>query len=168
MGKAAGVSYAKAVFACGCFWSKEYFFSQQPGVVRTRVGFTGGHAEHPSYHEVCGKQTGHAEAVEVTYDPKRTSFETLARYFFEVHDPTVDRAQKGGQYRSAIFYQDQTQYGIALSLVDQLRKLGYLVTTRLAPAAPFWEAEKRHQKYCEVHGRQLSSKRVKRFELPAA
>lgn len=168
MGQTTGVRYRKAVFACGCFWSKEYFFAKQPGVVCTRVGFTGGHTEQPSYREVCGKQTGHAEAVEVTYDAEQTSFAALARYFFEIHDPTVDRTGKGGQYRSAIFYQDQEQHDIALSLIRQLQKLGYEVATRLAPAGTFWEAEERHQKYCQAHGRQPQPNRVRRFELPAA
>ena len=168
MGATTGVTYCKAVFACGCFWSKEYFFAQQPGVVSTRVGFTGGRTEQPSYREVCGKQTGHAEAVEVTYNSEQTSFEALARYFFEIHDPTVDRTDKGGQYRSAIFYQDQKQYDIALSLVQTLQKLGYKIATRLEPASPFWNAEERHQKYCDVRGRQPQPNQVKRFELPAA
>ena len=168
MGATTGVIYCKAVFACGCFWSKEYFFAKQLGVVSTRVGFTGGNTEQPGYREVCGKQTGHAEAVEVTFDSEQTSFETLARYFFEIHDPTVDRTGKGGQYRSAIFYQDQKQHGTALLLVGELQKLGYEVATRLEPAAPFWEAEERHQKYCETHCRQPQPNRVRRFELPAA
>lgn len=168
MGATTEVRYRKAVFACGCFWSKEYFFAKQPGVVSTRVGFTGGHTEQPSYREVCGKQTGHSEAVEVTYDTAQTSFEAISRYFFEVHDPTVDRTGKGGQYRSAIFYQDQEQHDIALSLIQKLRKLGYKVATRLEAATPFWEAEERHQKYCQVHGRQPQPKRVRRFESPTA
>ncbi|HKK78732.1 MAG TPA: peptide-methionine (S)-S-oxide reductase, partial [Phaeodactylibacter sp.] len=108
-----------------------------------------------------------AEAVEVTYDAEQTSFAALARYFFEIHDPTVDRTGKGGQYRSAIFYQDREQHDTALMFIQQLQKLGYEVATKLEPASPFWEAEERHQKYCDKHGRKPQPKQVKRFESPA-
>jgi peptide methionine sulfoxide reductase msrA/msrB len=168
MGTATGVNKAKAIFACGCFWSKEYFFSRLPGIMHTRVGFTGGHTTQPTYHEVCGKQTGHAEAVEVTFDPQEISFERLARFFFEIHDPTVDRSDKGGQYRSAIFYQNQEQYDIAHALIQQLQQLGYSVATTLEAATEFWEAEARHQQYCDVRGQKPRLHQVKRFDLPAA
>ncbi len=166
MGKA-DVNTKTAVFACGCFWSKEYFFRREPGVIRTRVGFTGGHTEHPTYRQVCTKTTGHAEAVEVTYDPEQTNFERLARFFFELHDPTIDRRAKGGQYRSAIFYQNRRQHQIARSLILQLENRGYEVVTQLEPAATFWEADRRHQQYCDVRGQVPHDSRRKRFDLPA-
>ncbi|MCB0554326.1 MAG: peptide-methionine (S)-S-oxide reductase MsrA [Phaeodactylibacter sp.] len=141
-----------AVFASGCFWSKEYFFGQAEGVVATRVGYTGGHTENPTYKEVCSKTTGHAEAVEISFDPSVTSFEVLARFFFELHDPTVDRRGNGGQYRSAIFYQNERQKAIAQELIEALQSNGFSVATQLEPAGPFWQAEARHQKYCDARG----------------
>lgn len=167
MGSAAKVNTAKAVFACGCFWSKEYFFSRLPGVIHTRVGFAGGHTTQPTYHEVCGKQTGHAEAVEISFDPKETSFERLTRFFFEIHDPTIDRTGKGGQYRSAIFYHNQEQYDTAYALMKQLQQLGYTPATSLEAAGTFWEAEARHQQYCDVRNQTPRLHQVKRFDLPA-
>lgn len=152
-----------AVFAAGCFWSKEYAFSRQPGVIATRVGYTGGHSPAPDYKSVCSKLTGHAEAVEVTFDPEQTSFADLAKYFFEIHDPTVDRRGKGGQYRSAIFYKDDEQRKIAAGLVEDLRKKGIAVVTELAPAGKFWRAEARHQKYCDTRGMQPTDRYTKRF-----
>lgn len=142
----------KATFACGCFWSKEYFLQQQPGVLSTRVGYTGGHAPNPTYRQVCTKTTGHAEAVEVTFDPEQTSFRTLATFFFNVHDPTIDRRAKGGQYRSAIFVHNTEQKEMAEGLLAQLRTNGYDPVTEVEPAGVFWPAEDRHQKYCEVRG----------------
>lgn len=141
-----------AVFAAGCFWSKEYFFNQAPGVIATRVGYTGGHTQHPTYKQVLTKTTGHAEAVEVTFDPTQTSFEQLARFFFEIHDPTIDRKDKGGQYRSAIFYQNQEQQAIAAKMIAALREKGLGIATTLESAGIFWQAEDRHQKYCDTHG----------------
>lgn len=153
----------KAVFAAGCFWSKEYFLAQQEGVVATRVGFTGGHKEAPTYKEVCAKDTGHAEAVEVTFDPEVVSFESLAKVFFEMHDPSIDRRAKGGQYRSAIFYQDEAQQEVAVALVQMLREQGVEVVTEVAPAGTFWQAEARHQKYCDSHGLTPKSHQTVRF-----
>lgn len=153
----------KAIFASGCFWSKEYFFAHAPGVVATRVGYTGGHTENPTYRQVLTKTTGHAEAVEVTFDPAQTSFETLAKLFFEIHDPTVDRTAKGGQYRSAIFYQNAEQQFIAEKLIAELTGKGFQVATTLEPANVFWQAEDRHQKYCDTRGMTPGSKRVVRF-----
>ncbi len=154
----------QAVFASGCFWSKEYFFSRAKGVVSTRVGYTGGHTENPTYKEVCSKKTGHAEAVEVTYDTEQTSFEQLARLFFEMHDPTYDRTDNGGQYRSAIFYLDEKQKETAQKLIDQLRANDYDVKTQLEEAGPFWPAEARHQKYCDSRGMEPKDYRKHRFE----
>lgn len=121
-------------------------------MVATRVGYTGGHKEFPTYKDVCAKTSGHAEAVEVAYDPERTSFETLARLFFELHDPTIDRRDRGGQYRSAIFCQDEEQKAVAAQLIEELRSNGREVVTQLEPAATFWQAEARHQKYCDARG----------------
>ncbi|MEO0338170.1 MAG: peptide-methionine (S)-S-oxide reductase MsrA [Bacteroidota bacterium] len=136
-------------------------------MIATRVGFTGGHKDHPTYKEVCKKDTGHAEAVEVTFDPEQTSFETLARYFFQFHDPTINRTDKGGQYRSAIFYQDQEQKATAEKLVQQLESNGYAVKTTLEAAGVFWKAEARHQKYCDSRGMQPKDRFVERFEILA-
>lgn len=155
---------AVAIFAAGCFWSKEYAFSRQPGVIATRVGYTGGFAENPSYREVCSKLTGHAEAVEVTYDPEKTDFQTLARFFFEIHNPSIDRRDKGGQYRSAIFYADEEQLAIAQDLIRQLEDRGIEVFTQLEPAGEFWTAEARHQKFCDTRGMEPTDRYTKRFE----
>lgn len=147
----------KAVFAGGCFWGMEYHFSKAEGVLSTRVGYTGGHAENPTYKEVCSGDTGHVEAVEVTFDPSETSYEKLARLFFEIHDPTqVDRQgpDVGGQYRSAIFYADEEQKAVAESLIETLESKGYRVATLLEPASEFWEAEGYHQDYYDKKGSQ--------------
>lgn len=165
MGKAerTAIKTETATFASGCFWSKEYFFSKVDGVLSTRVGFTGGHLDQPSYKVVCTKTTGHAEAVELTFDPQKVSFERLAKLFFEIHDPTIDRRDRGGQYRSAIFYQNEEQKKVALQLIDQLKKKGYNAVTELEPAQTFWPAEARHQKYCDTRGMSPTDKYVKRF-----
>ena len=154
MGKEGGrkKNFQIAVFACGCFWSKEYFFSRAKGVVATRVGYTGGHKDYPTYKDVCTKTTGHAEAVEVTFDPGLTSFEQLAHLFFELHDPTIDRRDNEGQYRSAIFYQNDSQKAVALQLIEKLQRNGSEIVTQLEPASTLWQAENRHQKYCDTHG----------------
>ena len=154
---------AIATFACGCFWSKEYFFRQVPGVINTRVGYTGGHLSHPTYHQVCTKTTGHAEAVEVSFDPKVVSYDALVRFFFELHDPTIDRRDKGGQYRSAIFVHSKTQRETAAALREKLIGNGYDVKTEIEPAGPFWEAEERHQQYCETRGIEPKSFRKVRW-----
>jgi len=153
-----------AIFAAGCFWSKEYHFQKQPGVVSTRVGFTGGHLPKPGYQEVCRKDTGHAEAVEVSFDPDQTNFRCLAKYFFQFHDPTVDRTENGGQYRSAIFYHNETQKEVAEQLIEELKANGYAVKTTLERATTFWPAEARHQKYCESRGMQPRDHFQQRFE----
>ncbi len=153
----------KAIFASGCFWSKEFIFSQVPGVSATRVGYTGGHTEHPTYKQLLTKTTGHAEAVEVTFDSHEVSFEALAQLFFEIHDPTIDRTGKGGQYRSAIFYVDEKQKAIAEKLISNLKTKGFKVVTTLEPVDTFWQAEDRHQKYCDVHHITPKESRVVRF-----
>jgi methionine-S-sulfoxide reductase len=133
--------------------------------LKTKVGFTGGHTSNPSYKEVCRKETGHAEAVEVTYDPEQTTFAELARYFFNMHDPTVDRTGRGGQYRSAIFYHDEDQLAAAKKLMHQLSQNGYRVATTLKPAGEFWPAEARHQKYCEARGMNPQDRFTPRLQM---
>ena len=152
-----------AIFASGCFWGREYHFSRVEGVLSTRVGFTGGHTEEPTYHQVCTKNTGHAEAVEITFDPEVVSYEALARLFFEWHDPTIDRRGKGGQYRSAIFYTNERQQEVAKQLVAVLLKNGFDVVTEIEPATAFWPAEARHQKYCDSRNLVPKDYYTKRF-----
>ncbi|NTU53191.1 MAG: bifunctional methionine sulfoxide reductase B/A protein [Chlorobiaceae bacterium] len=147
---------AKAVFAGGCFWGVEYHFRKVPGVKETTVGYTGGSTEHPTYEQVCDGRTGHAEAIEVEFDPSVVSYEHLARLFFEIHDPTqVDRQgpDRGTQYRSAVFYHDDQQRKIAEGLIEQLRSHGYDVVTSVEKAGEFWPAELYHQDYYEKSGR---------------
>lgn len=147
---------ARAIFASGCFWGTEYYFQRADGVISTRVGYIGGHKENPTYKEVCTGTTGHAEATEVIYDPTQTDYETLARLFFETHDPTQVNRQGpdiGPQYRSAIFYEDDEQKAIAEKLIGLLRGKGFEVATEVTPASTFWPAEGYHQKYYEYTGK---------------
>ncbi len=149
------VELGRAVFAAGCFWGVEHLFQQAPGVLETTVGYTGGTTEQPTYEQVCSHRTGHAEAVEVRFDPVRTTFERLAKLFFEIHDPTQVNRQgpdRGNQYRSAVFVQDEEQERVARALIDRLRAQGLDVATRLEPAAHFWPAEDYHQDYYERKG----------------
>ncbi len=146
---------AKAYFAGGCFWGTEYFFQDAEGVISTRVGYMGGDKSNPTYKEVCSGTTGHAEAIEVRFDPSKTDYEALAKLFFEIHDPTqVDRQgpDVGNQYRSAIFYVDESQKQTAQRLIEALRGKGLKVATALHKASTFWEAEKYHQDYYENNG----------------
>jgi len=144
-----------AYFAGGCFWGTEYYLQKFKGVVAARVGYMGGTVKNPTYQQVCHQKTGHAEAVEVVFDPGLTTFEELARFFFEIHDPTqVDRQGPdiGDQYRSAIFYTSDEQKRTALRLIDILIAKGYKVATELAPADTFWQAEDYHQDYYDHNG----------------
>ena len=144
-----------AYFAGGCFWGVEYFFQKEEGVVSTRVGYMGGHKKNPTYKEVCSGSTGHAEAIEVVYDPARTTYEKLTRLFFEIHDPTQGNRQGpdiGTQYRSAIFYVTDEQKQIAQKLIDTLQEKGYEVATEINRADTFWGAEKYHQDYYALNG----------------
>jgi peptide methionine sulfoxide reductase msrA/msrB len=146
----------KAIFASGCFWGTEYHLQRAPGVISTTVGYTGGHVENPTYKQVCTDKTGHAEAVEVVYDPSKTSYEQLARLFFETHDFTQLNRQGpdiGSQYRSAVFYLDEEQKEIALRLVETLKKKGFNVKTEITPAGKFWSAEQYHQDYYKGNGK---------------
>lgn len=139
-----------AYFAGGCFWGVEYYLKKEAGVLSTRVGYMGGHTKNPTYEEVCHGSTGHAETLEVIYDPSRTSFERLARLFFETHDPTQKNRQGpdiGEQYRSAIFYTGDDQRKTAEKLIGILRDKGFGVATELTQAGTFWVAENYHQDY---------------------
>jgi len=160
-------SSARAYFAGGCFWGVEHVFQEVDGVAAVRSGYTGGDTEEPTYREVCNGTTGHAEAVEVVYDPAVVSYETLAKLFFEIHDPTqVDRQgpDRGSQYRSAVFYVDDGQKRVADELVTILRDKGYDVATEVTEAGRFWEAEDYHQDYYEkTGGRPYCHARQKRF-----
>lgn len=139
-----------AIFAGGCFWGVEYYMRKQPGVVTVESGYIGGDKEDPSYEQVCRKNTGHAEAVRITFDNTKTDYETLAKVFFEIHDPTQADGQGpdiGEQYRSEIFYTTPKQKEIAEKLTGQLRDKGYNVVTQITPATTFWTAEDYHQNY---------------------
>lgn len=142
--------FSRAVFAGGCFWGVEYFLQQSFGVIRAVSGYTGGAKEFPTYEQVCKGGTGHIEAVEVLFDPQQTTYETLARLFFETHDPTqLDRQGPdiGEQYRSVIYYADAEQKAVAERLIGLLRDKGFKVVTRIEPAVRFWPAEAYHQDY---------------------
>ena len=149
------VKTEKAVFASGCFWGTEFYFMKANGVISTRVGFTGGIKDNPTYEEVCSGKTHHLEAVEVTYDTQKTSYENLVKLFFETHDFTQTDGQGpdiGEQYKSVIFYSNDEQKKIAEKYIDILKNKGYKVATELRPAATFWQAEDYHQKYYEKNG----------------
>ncbi len=144
-----------ALFAGGCFWGVEYFFQKEPGVLTTEVGYTGGKTSHPTYKEVCNHSTGHAETARIIFDPTKTSFEKLAKLFFEIHDPTqMDRQGPdiGDQYRSEIFYLNQEQKEISEKLIRILKEKGLNVVTKVTPASIFWKAEDYHQQYYEDKG----------------
>ena len=148
---------ATAIFAGGCFWGVEYMLSKVPGVVKVESGYIGGTTENPTYEEVCSHRTGHAEAVRVVFDPAKVSYETLARLFFEIHDPTQENGQGpdlGDQYRSEIFYTSPAQQATAERLIAELRRKGYDVVTQVTPAGRFWPAEDYHQRYYERKGTQ--------------
>ena len=147
-----------ATFAAGCFWGVELEFGKMPGVLGTRVGYTGGKASNPSYYDVCDGDTGHAEAVEIEFDPSIVSYEVLVREFFNLHDPTTLNRQGpdvGDQYRSAIYFHSEEQKEVAEQVIKELTESGEFkrpIVTELRPAATFWEAEEYHQKYFERRG----------------
>jgi peptide-methionine (S)-S-oxide reductase len=147
---------AKATFAGGCFWQVEADFRNIDGVTATRVGYTGGEIDSPTYELVCTDRTGHAEAVEVEFDPRQVSYEQLLSVFFSSHDPTQLNRQGpdiGTQYRSAIFVHDDEQERAAKEFVEAIRpKHRREVVTEIVPAAQFWPAEEYHQRYLEKRG----------------
>lgn len=149
----------KAIFAAGCFWGVQFYFDQVPGVVDTVVGYTGGHTENPSYEEVCTHTTGHAEAVEIEFDPKKVDYKTLVMQFFRMHDPTQLNRQGpdvGDSYRSAIFYLKDEQRLTAEKVIAELNqehRFDQPIVTTLEKASAFYPAEAYHQKYTERTGR---------------
>jgi len=149
---------AIATFAAGCFWGVEATFRQLPGVVSTRVGYIGGHTENPTYKEVCTDATGHAEAVEVQYDPAKLSYDELLNVFWENHDPTTLNRQGpdwGSQYRSVIFFHTPEQESSAKAskeALDKSGRYGKKIVTQVLSAADFHEAEDYHQQYLEKRG----------------
>ena len=149
---------AKATFAAGCFWGVEATFRQIPGVTATRVGYTGGNLGNPTYKDVCTDSTGHAEAVEIEYDPAKVSYGDLLNVFWENHDPTQLNRQGpdfGTQYRSAIFYHSPEQEQAASAskqALEESRQFSRQIVTQIVPAVTFYEAEDYHQQYLEKRG----------------
>jgi peptide-methionine (S)-S-oxide reductase len=149
---------AKATFGAGCFWGVEARFAQVPGVTATAVGYEGGKLDNPNYRDVCTDATGHAEVVEVDYDPAKVSYEQLLELFFELHDPTQLNRQGpdwGTQYRSAIFYHSPEQETAAKQFIARLtaeKRFTRPIVTQVVPAETFWRAEEYHQKYLEKRG----------------
>jgi peptide-methionine (S)-S-oxide reductase len=148
----------KATFAAGCFWGVEETFRQTPGVLSTVVGYTGGSVPNPSYEDVCTDTTGHAEAVEVEYDPSQVSYSTLLDIFWNNHNPTTRNRQGpdvGSQYRSVIFYHSAAQQRLAEESKAQLEASGKFanpIVTEILPAGPFYRAEEYHQQYLAKRG----------------
>ncbi len=147
----------RATFAAGCFWGVEAGFRAIEGVLETAVGYTGGLTDNPTYREVCGKATGHAEAVEVHFDPARVSYEELLAHFWDSHNPTTRNRQGvdiGSQYRSAVFtHSPEQQAGALASRASEQSKHRREIVTEIAPASRFWRAEEYHQRYFEKSGR---------------
>ena len=149
---------ARATFAAGCFWGVEATFRQIPGVTATRVGYTGGNLGNPTYKDVCTDSTGHAEAVEIEYDPAKVSYGDLLNVFWENHDPTQLNRQGpdfGTQYRSAIFYHSPEQEQAARAskqALEESHQFRRPIVTQIVPAVTFYEAEDYHQQYLEKRG----------------
>lgn len=146
-----------AIVAAGCFWGVQFYFDQVPGVLETEAGYIGGKTDEPTYEQVCFENTGHAEAVKISFNPRIISFEMLLKQFFRMHDPTQLNRQGpdiGHQYRSAIFYIGDEQKKRAQKLIEQLshKKLSGKIVTTLEPAGKFWPAEEYHQKYTKKTG----------------
>ncbi|MBV9886531.1 MAG: peptide-methionine (S)-S-oxide reductase MsrA [Acidobacteria bacterium] len=147
-----------ATFGAGCFWGVEAKFSQVPGVIEAVSGYSGGHTENPTYKDVCTDETGHAEVVQVTYDPAKVSFEKLLEVFFGMHDPTQVNRQGpdfGSQYRTAIFFHSPEQEATAKKVKAELNASGKFkrpIATEITAAGPFYRAEEYHQKYLEKRG----------------
>jgi peptide-methionine (S)-S-oxide reductase len=147
-----------ATFGAGCFWGVEAAFSRVPGVIEAVSGYSGGHTENPTYKDVCTDETGHAEVVQVTYDPAKVSFEKLLDVFWTMHDPTQVNRQGpdfGSQYRTAIFFHTPEQEAIAKKVKAELNASGKFkrpIATEITAAGPFYRAEEYHQKYLEKRG----------------
>ena len=147
-----------ATFGAGCFWGVEAAFQRVPGVIETAVGYSGGHTESPSYQDVCTDETGHAEVVQVAFDPAKVSFEELLQVFWGMHDPTQLNRQGpdvGTQYRTAIFFHSPEQEAVAKKSREALEASGRLrrrIATEITPAGKFYRAEEYHQKYLQKRG----------------
>ena len=150
---------AKAIFAGGCFWGMEELIRVRPGILGTRVGYTGGHVSNPTYQMVCTKTTGHAEAIEIEYDQSVTSYRALLEFFFQIHDPTtLDRQGNdiGDSYRSEIFAINSEQETEANDVISKINASGHWpgkVVTKVSKATDFWEAELEHQNYLQRYPR---------------
>ena len=148
----------KATFGAGCFWGVEATFRSIPGVISTLVGYCGGKTDNPTYKDVCTDTTGHAEVVEITFDPAQLPYEQLIETFWKLHDPTTPNRQGpdvGSQYRSVIFFHSPAQEAAARAARERLDKSGkfrHPVVTQIVPAAPFYKAEEYHQRYLEKRG----------------
>ena len=148
----------KATFGAGCFWGVEATFRSIPGVVSTLVGYCGGKTDNPTYQDVCTDTTGHAEVVEITFDPAQLPYEQLLETFWKLHDPTTPNRQGpdvGSQYRSVIFFHSPAHEAAARAAKERLDKSGKFrnpVVTQIVPAAPFYKAEEYHQRYLEKRG----------------
>ena len=146
-------TFEKAILAGGCFWGVQDLIRRQPGVISTRVGYTGGDVPNATYRN----HGGHAEAVEITFDPTKTSYRDLLEFFFQIHDPTTRDRQGndiGSSYRSAIFYTNDEQKRVALDTIADVEASGLWpgkVVTEVSPAGPFWEAEPEHQDYLQKY-----------------
>ncbi|GAC1501188.1 MAG: hypothetical protein NVS1B10_05240 [Candidatus Saccharimonadales bacterium] len=147
----------QAIFAAGCFWGVQYYFDQVPGVLSSQVGYTGGHTANPSYEEVCTHTTGHAEAVELSFDESQISYEDLCKHFFKMHDPTQLNRQGpdiGDSYRSAIFYIDDNQRKVANQIKSEsAANFKQPIVTKISAASVFYPAEDYHQKFAQRTGR---------------
>ena len=147
-----------ATFGAGCFWGIEAAFRRVPGVLDAVSGYSGGHTQNPSYQEVCTDTTGHAEVVQVTFDPEKVTYDQLLNVFWTIHDPTQVNRQGpdyGAQYRTAIFFHSPEQEAMAKKSKQALEASGKLrrpVATEITPAGPFWRAEEYHQRYLEKRG----------------
>ena len=142
------------ILAGGCFWGVEELFRQQPGVVGTRVGYTGGHTQDPTYETVRTGTTGHAESLEISFNAKQTSYEDIFKFFFSIHDPTTLNQQGndlGTQYRSAIFYQSEAEKQSALQVINEIGKEHWQnpIVTQVIPLDQFYDAEAFHQDYLQ-------------------
>jgi peptide-methionine (S)-S-oxide reductase len=153
------MSVQKATFGAGCFWGVEAALAAIPGVTATAVGYEGGAMDRPTYRDVCTDQTGHAEVVELDFDPEKISYEALLDAFFSLHDPTTMNRQGpdwGTHYRSVIFYHSPQQESAARAKIEQLTSEGRYkprrIVTHLVPAQTFWRAEEYHQRYLEKRG----------------
>lgn len=144
----------EAIYAGGCFWGIEHYMQNKEGVIDAVSGYIGGDEEHPTYREVCADMTNHAEAVKVSFDSSIISYRELTKFFFEIHNPEQENGQGmdiGEQYRSEIFYLNDSQKETAQELIDILNSKGFKVITKLTPAKTFWAAEDYHQDYFKQH-----------------